>query len=150
MLCSWWLPEILSIRVQLSWTKLSLRMNTKQRYYKVETVRDKNNLPKSLINKNLMFITILKYIRAERKKRRQKVQQQSLIKMVPTVEEQQIIHDVFVKTIDAKHYLSSRRSLPQGAVWMDSSEISNLIFSHPEDRNYHNKVSISLLLMIIQ
>lgn len=75
-----------------------------------------------------------------RKKRRQEVQKQSLIKMVPTVEEQQIIHDVFVSTIDAKHYLSSRRNLPQGAVWMESSEISNLIYSHPEDRNYHNKV----------
>ncbi|XP_046410164.1 acyl-coenzyme A thioesterase 9, mitochondrial-like isoform X1 [Neodiprion fabricii] len=75
-----------------------------------------------------------------RKRRRQEVQTQSLIKMVPTVEEQQIIHDVFIKTIDVKHYLSSRRTLPPGSVWMESSEISNLIYSHPEDRNYHNKV----------
>ncbi|XP_012252071.2 acyl-coenzyme A thioesterase 9, mitochondrial-like isoform X2 [Athalia rosae] len=75
-----------------------------------------------------------------RKKRRQSVQKQSLLKMVPTVEEQQIIHDVFVKTIDAQHYLNSRRTIPQDAVWMETSEISNLIFSHPEDRNYHNKV----------
>lgn len=62
--------------------------------------------------------------------------------MIPTAEEQQIIHDVFVKTIDTNHYLSSRRTLPHGAVWMESSEISNLIFSHPEDRNYHNKVEL--------
>lgn len=30
--------------------------------------------------------------------------------------------------------------LPPGAMWMKAAQMDNLVFSHPEDRNLHQKV----------
>lgn len=32
------------------------------------------------------------------------------------------------------------RNLPAGATWMEDAQMSNIVFSHPEDRNAHNAV----------
>lgn len=32
------------------------------------------------------------------------------------------------------------RTIPSGAVWMEDAQLSNVIYSHPEDRNAHNAV----------
>lgn len=41
---------------------------------------------------------------------------------------------MFVKTIDMKNLTFNKRILPKGAVWMEDGVMSNIIFSHPEDR----------------
>lgn len=45
-----------------------------------------------------------------------------------------MIHEMFVKTIDMKNLTFNKRILPKGAVWMEDGVMSNIIFSHPEDR----------------
>lgn len=47
---------------------------------------------------------------------------------------------MFVKTIDMKNMAFNQRVLPPGAVWMEDCLVSNIVFSHPEDRNAHNTV----------
>lgn len=67
-------------------------------------------------------------------------QQQSIFTQEPNTNEQKMIHDMFVKTIDMKNLAFNQRILPTGAVWMEDGTLSNIIFSHPEDRNAHNSV----------
>jgi len=62
------------------------------------------------------------------------------MKVEPNDFEQKLIHDLFVKTIDMHDQSFNKRVLPVGATWMEDSSLSNIIFSHPEDRNAHNKV----------
>lgn len=75
-----------------------------------------------------------------RKKRRMLVQKESIFSQEPNDFEQKIIHNLFVKTIDMKNKTFNTRILPTGAVWMEDAVVSNVIFSHPEDRNAHNTV----------
>ncbi|XP_067013889.2 acyl-coenzyme A thioesterase 9, mitochondrial isoform X1 [Anabrus simplex] len=75
-----------------------------------------------------------------RKKRRIQSQSTSLLKQVPDDAEQQVIHDIFVSTVDSNDPNFHKRILPSHSVWMDDCTLSNIIFSHPENRNLHNKV----------
>lgn len=50
------------------------------------------------------------------------------------------MHDMFVKSIDLKNMAFNQRVLPAGSVWMEQCVVSNIVFSHPEDRNAHNTV----------
>lgn len=77
---------------------------------------------------------------AARKKRRILSQKQSLFSVEPNPFEQKLIHDMFVKTIDMKNMTFNQRVLPANSVWMEDGVVSNIIFSHPEDRNAHNTV----------
>lgn len=70
-----------------------------------------------------------------RKKNRILSQEQSLFNQEPNADEQKLIHDMFVKTIDMKNLTFNKRILPTGAIWMEDGTMSNIIFSHPEDRN---------------
>lgn len=76
----------------------------------------------------------------ERKKQRQVVQKFDLMKTEPNAFETKIIHDLFIRTIDTKSKAFNQRILPPGCVWMEDADLSNIIFSHPEDRNAHNKI----------
>lgn len=69
---------------------------------------------------------------AERKKRRQKEVKGSLLAAMPQQDEQQIIHDLFVSSIDLKNPTLNKRVLPPGSVWMSDTQQANIIFSHPE------------------
>lgn len=80
------------------------------------------------------------YIVAARKKRRIESQRTSLFTVEPNAFEQKLIHDLFVKTIDMKNMAFNQRILPPGSIWMENGIVSNVIFSHPEDRNAHNTV----------
>lgn len=73
-----------------------------------------------------------------RKKQRKLEQSQYLTKVIPDAEEQNIIHSLFVRTVDEVSL--KKRNLPTGCVWMEECSLSNIIFSHPEDRNLHHKV----------
>ncbi|XP_026466947.1 acyl-coenzyme A thioesterase 9, mitochondrial-like [Ctenocephalides felis] len=75
-----------------------------------------------------------------RKMRRQKISQESLFKVIPNESEQRTIHDLFIQTIETNDQSFTSRSLPPSSMWMENAKLSNLVFSHPEDRNLHNKV----------
>lgn len=76
-----------------------------------------------------------------RKKRRQNIKKLDLMKTEPNPLESRLIHEMFMKTIDTKSKAFNKRILPPGAVWMEEASMGdNLIFSHPEDRNNHNKI----------
>lgn len=77
---------------------------------------------------------------ADRRKCRMLQQKTALYLQEPNQFEQKIIHDLFIKTIDLKDQNLNSRVLPSGAIWMEHGVISNMIFSHPEDRNAHNTV----------
>ncbi|XP_065350566.1 acyl-coenzyme A thioesterase 9, mitochondrial-like [Cloeon dipterum] len=74
------------------------------------------------------------------KKRRTAVQRASLLKTGPSAEEQAIIHELFLQTVDPKDTTFHRRIVPMHAMWMEEATLTNIVFCHPEDRNLHNKV----------
>lgn len=76
----------------------------------------------------------------QRKKRRQQNKKQDLLKVEPKQLEIKLIHELFVKSIDVNSKAFNKRILPPGHVWMEDADLSTIIFSHPEDRNAHNKV----------
>lgn len=75
-----------------------------------------------------------------RKRRRKQQQKESLFHQEPNDFEQTLIHNTFMRTIDLKNKTFNARFLPSGSVWMEEAVMSNMIFSHPEDRNAHNAV----------
>lgn len=75
----------------------------------------------------------------DRKKQRIIMQQKHVSKLIPDNEEQQIIHNLYIRTTDKDSSLRNR-VLPPGCVWMSNATISNTIFSHPDERNMHNTV----------
>ncbi|XP_069687636.1 acyl-coenzyme A thioesterase 9, mitochondrial-like [Periplaneta americana] len=75
-----------------------------------------------------------------RKKRRIQFQQQSLLKVVPNTEEQKVIHNTFLQTVDVRDPTIHKRVLPSNSMWMDEVSYSSIIFGQPEDRNLHNKI----------
>lgn len=75
-----------------------------------------------------------------RKKRRQATQQFDLLKTEPNVFETKLIHDLFIKSIDSTSKAFNQRVLPANSCWMEDADLNNIIFSHPEDRNAHNKI----------
>ncbi|XP_075217761.1 acyl-coenzyme A thioesterase 9, mitochondrial-like isoform X2 [Lycorma delicatula] len=75
-----------------------------------------------------------------RSKQRSSEVKMSLLKEPPTEEEKYIIHDMFLKTSDLRDVTLSRKILVENSKWMKDTELSNVLFSHPEDRNLHNKV----------
>lgn len=45
-----------------------------------------------------------------------------------------------MKTIDMNNKSFNVRALPPDSFWMEDATMTNIIFSHPEDRNAHNTV----------
>jgi len=74
------------------------------------------------------------------KKRRYQISQDSLFKVPPTLEEQDIIHDFFINTVDHKAMSFKARVKPQNSVWFEDAKLKNLIICQPENRNRFNKI----------
>lgn len=75
-----------------------------------------------------------------RKRRRMQHQKESIFNQEPNAFEQKLIHNIFMKTMDTNNKSFNVRNIPSGAIWMEDAQISNIIYSHPEDRNAHNSV----------
>lgn len=60
------------------------------------------------------------------------MESQSLFRVEPNEEEQQLIHNMFLKTIDIEDPTFHKRVLPKTAVWIDSASISSYTICHPE------------------
>ncbi|XP_078486722.1 acyl-coenzyme A thioesterase 9, mitochondrial isoform X2 [Ciona intestinalis] len=65
---------------------------------------------------------------------------ESLFQNPPTLEERQIVHEIFLKTLDPRSKSFRSRVLPEGSVWMESTRLKNAVVCFPEKRNIHNKV----------
>ncbi|XP_050310009.1 acyl-coenzyme A thioesterase 10, mitochondrial-like isoform X4 [Anthonomus grandis grandis] len=76
----------------------------------------------------------------ERKKRRLAIGSAHLSKKAPTEEEQQLLHNLYVSTVDPSDISMANRILPPNSVWMSDTKVSNVILGQPEDRNFHNTV----------
>ena len=58
--------------------------------------------------------------------------QQSLFKTAPTAEERNIIHDLFLTTLDRTKSTFHNRVKPPNTVWMEQTRLKNLIICHPQ------------------
>lgn len=76
----------------------------------------------------------------ERKKRRIIMQKQSLLKVVPTNYEQNIMHNLFTRITRKDTIQLNKKVLPTNGKWMADCSIMNTIPCFPEHRNAHNKV----------
>ena len=68
-------------------------------------------------------------VRVEERKNRGSA---SLLKKIPNQEEQQIIHNLFMKSVDMSDPSLYRRVLPSNSVWMHETKLSTIVFPHPE------------------
>ncbi|KAK5645924.1 hypothetical protein RI129_004388 [Pyrocoelia pectoralis] len=75
-----------------------------------------------------------------RKEERVQTRSKSITKVIPNAKEQEILHELFIRTIDSKEENFSKLTLPPNCEWMEDYTLSNLIVVHPEHRNLHNNV----------
>ena len=68
----------------------------------------------------------------ENKKRRLLMERESLIKLPPSEDERQLIHKVFLKTIDPAAVSFKSRLLPPNTVWMENAKLKNMFICHPQ------------------
>lgn len=66
--------------------------------------------------------------------------QDSLFRVPPTVAEMEIIHDIFIRTVDHKAMSFKARVKPVNTVWMEDAKLKNLIICQLEYRNRFNKI----------
>ncbi|XP_043853579.1 acyl-coenzyme A thioesterase 9, mitochondrial isoform X1 [Dromiciops gliroides] len=64
----------------------------------------------------------------------------SLLKMAPTAEERNAIHDLFLNTLDPRTISFQSRVLPPNSVWMEDTKLKSLHVCHPEKRNIYNRI----------
>jgi acyl-coenzyme A thioesterase 9 len=76
----------------------------------------------------------------QNKVRRFAMSQDSLFRIPPTVAEQKIIHEFFIRTVDHKAMSFKARIKPDNSVWMEDAKLKNLIICQPENRNRFNKI----------
>jgi len=102
------------------------------------------------LNRGKAFINPLELITEEEKelfnngelnkKRRYQISQDSLFKVPPNQDEQEIIHDFFINTVDHKAMSFKARVKPENSVWFEDAKLKNLIICQPEHRNRFNKI----------
>ncbi|CAD5113091.1 DgyrCDS2284 [Dimorphilus gyrociliatus] len=73
---------------------------------------------------------------------------QSLLKIPPNEEETELIHNLFLQTIDQSTMSFRNITKPKGTKWMNDSKLKNLFLCFPEQRNLYNKVFGGFLMRI--
>ncbi|XP_032828007.1 acyl-coenzyme A thioesterase 9, mitochondrial [Petromyzon marinus] len=74
------------------------------------------------------------------KLRRVNTSNASLLKMAPTSEEREIVHKIFLGTLDTRTVSFQGRCLPDNSMWMENAKLKGLQICHPQERNIHNKI----------
>ncbi|XP_076869548.1 acyl-coenzyme A thioesterase 9, mitochondrial-like isoform X3 [Brachyhypopomus gauderio] len=74
------------------------------------------------------------------KKRRVELSTASLLKVAPTADERNIVHSLFLNTLDTKTVSFRSRILPPNSVWMEDAKMKGLEICHPEERNIFNRI----------
>ncbi|XP_056155510.1 acyl-CoA thioesterase 9, tandem duplicate 1 isoform X2 [Lampris incognitus] len=72
--------------------------------------------------------------------RRVELSTASLLKVAPTAEERNIVHTLFLNTLDNKTVSFRSRVLPPNSVWMEDAKIKGLEICHPQERNIFNRI----------
>ena len=65
---------------------------------------------------------------------------ESLFKRAPTADERNLVHDMFLRSLDPRKSTFSRRVKSDDAVWMSDTRLKNLLICHPQSRNLYNKI----------
>jgi len=68
----------------------------------------------------------------EKNEDRKRACQNSILNKMPTPEEQSLIYDTFMKTVDHKEPIIGNKVLPPDSVWMNDTKIETNILCHPE------------------
>lgn len=76
----------------------------------------------------------------ENKTRRISMNADSLFKVPPTLEEQLIIHNLFITTVDHRGFSFKARVKPDNSCWFEEANLKNLIVCQPDNRNIYNKI----------
>ncbi|KAK9887400.1 hypothetical protein WA026_022336 [Henosepilachna vigintioctopunctata] len=77
----------------------------------------------------------------ERKSKRVTIIQSRVSKVIPTTEEQQLIHVLYEKQMtEIRKGYNDKKMFPRGVIAMSKCRAANIIFNQPENRNYFNKV----------
>jgi len=102
------------------------------------------------LNKTASFVNPLKLVTSdekevfqrgiENKKRRISMNADSLFKVPPTLEEQLIIHNIFINTVDHRGFSFKARVKPENSAWFEDANLKNLIVCQPDNRNIYNKI----------
>lgn len=71
---------------------------------------------------------------------RKRKSEESLFKRAPTSDERNLIHDMFLKSLDPTKSTFSRRVKADNTVWMENTRLKNLLICHPQSRNLYNKI----------
>ena len=72
----------------------------------------------------------------------------SLLNTAPTEIEREIIHHMFLKTIDTEKAKFHVQNKPVNTVWMENTILKNLIICHPQSRNVYNKIFGGFLMRV--
>uniref|UniRef100_A0A5F8H2H5 Acyl-CoA thioesterase 9 n=1 Tax=Monodelphis domestica TaxID=13616 RepID=A0A5F8H2H5_MONDO len=64
----------------------------------------------------------------------------SLLKMAPTAEERNAIHDMFLNTLDSRTVTFESQVLRPDSKWMEDTILKSLHICHPEKRNIFNRI----------
>ncbi|KAG7524606.1 hypothetical protein JOB18_014388 [Solea senegalensis] len=101
-------------------------------------------------NKRAAFVNPLKPDGAEEetiyqqgeanKSRRVELSTASLLKVAPAHEEREIVHSLFLNTLDTKTVSFRSRVLPPNSVWMEDAKLKGLEICHPQERNIFNRI----------
>ncbi|KAB0798135.1 hypothetical protein PPYR_09128 [Photinus pyralis] len=75
-----------------------------------------------------------------RKEERIRTLAKQLTKVIPNEKEQEILHELFMRTLNVNEGVFLKQVLPSNCDWMEKYTLSNLIVVHPEHRNLHNNV----------
>ncbi|VVC28000.1 HotDog domain,Hotdog acyl-CoA thioesterase (ACOT)-type domain,Thioesterase domain [Cinara cedri] len=85
---------------------------------------------------------------AKKNEDRKRARQNSILNRMPTSEEQSLIYETFMKTVDQNEPIIGNKVLPINSVWMDDTKIETNILCHPEDRNLHYTVFGGYLMRV--
>ncbi|XP_070800171.1 acyl-coenzyme A thioesterase 9, mitochondrial isoform X2 [Pituophis catenifer annectens] len=64
----------------------------------------------------------------------------SLLKVAPTADERNIIHNMFLNTLDSRTVSFRSRVLLPNSVWMQDTKLKGLEICHPQERNIFNRI----------
>ncbi|XP_050439193.1 acyl-coenzyme A thioesterase 9, mitochondrial-like [Adelges cooleyi] len=76
----------------------------------------------------------------KRNEERKRFRIDSILNKEPIPEEEALIYNTFLKTVDETEPMLGNKVLPPGSVWMNDTQIETNIICHPEDRNLHSTV----------
>ena len=64
----------------------------------------------------------------------------SLFKVPPTLEEQLMIHTLFITTVDHRGFSFKARVKPDNSCWFEDANLKNMVVCQADNRNIYNKI----------